>query len=210
MEERRNRDRVVGIQKSVVRPRVGTFMRVHRARPSRATAIALGLLAASASSRGEAAEESAASLHSSPHTEHSTWLVGAKGVQLNIFPEGGESASGAGAGVFVERSLVPGWVEVELSVSLVAIESEAVLPVDILFKKPFHFGAFCPYVALGPTVSIVLEEGTRVFAGGAAVAGFYWWWTDHVGLDVEVDYAILSEEGLQQELTFAAGPTLRF
>ncbi|MGF1510322.1 MAG: hypothetical protein ACFB9M_12555 [Myxococcota bacterium] len=150
------------------------------------------------------------SLHSSPHSEASTWLLGAKAVQLNVFPEEGDGASGGGAGLFVERSVVPGWLEVELSVSVVAIESETLLPVDVLFKKPFHFGPFCPYIALGPTVSIVFEDGTRAFAGGVAVAGFYLWLGDLWGFDVEVDYALLSEEGLQQELTFAAGPTLRF
>lgn len=152
------------------------------------------------------------SMHASPHTAESSWILGAKFVQLNAFPDGGESSSGAGAGVFGESTLIHGWLELELSASIVSIKDETIVPVDVLLKKPFHFGKiFCPYFSLGPTVSFVFEEDeTTPYFGVAAVVGTYLWFNDSFGLDLEIDYAVLDEGELVQEITFAGGPTVRF
>ena len=170
------------------------------------------LLLTAAPDVGDAAESDSASTHKSPHTEETSWLIGIKGVQLSAFPEDGEALFGAGFGAFVERSLIPGWVEVELSASVVRIEAEEawIVPIDLLLKKPFHFGDFCPYIAVGPTVVYVGGEERAWFAGGAAVVGAYLWLNEAWGIDFEVDYAIVDENGIQHELTVAAGPTLRF
>lgn len=169
-----------------------------------------------AGSDGEAtvAELPSDSTHGSPHTEHSTWLLGAKAVQLSLFPASGDTFFGAGAGIFAERTVIPGWLEAEVSVSVVRVAEEDawVIPIDLLLKKPFELGAFCPYGAIGPTLSVVnrAEQGTRAFLGVAVVAGFYLWFGRAIGLDVEIDYAVVAENGVQHELTVAGGPTLRF
>ena len=152
------------------------------------------------------------SVHSSPHTEESNWLLGVKGVQLNAFSDEGASTSGGGVGVFIERTVMPGWFELELSPSVVWVEGGTVVPIDLLLKKPFHLDeSFCPYFALGPTLSLAFkEEATEVGVGAAFVVGAYIWFGEAIGLDVEVDYALLDENGFVQELTFAAGPTFRF
>ena len=158
------------------------------------------------------AESDANTMHRSPHTVESEWVLGAKAVQLSEFPDEGEALFGGGIGVFVERTVLDGWMEVELSGSLVRVDGEEwVIPLDLLLKKPFHFGLFCPYIAVGPTVAFVrAEDETEAFFGAAAVLGAYIWFSESVGVDIEVDYAILAENGVQHELTFAAGPTLRF
>ena len=157
--------------------------------------------------------ETHTTMHRSPHTEHSSWLVGVKGVQLTVVPAAGDTLVGGGAGVFAERTAIEGWLEVELSASFVRVadEDEWIIPVDVLLKKPFHIGAFCPYFAIGPTAAFVKrEEENRVVFGGVAVIGAYYWLGDSFGIDLEVDYAVVSEDGVQHEVTVAAGPTFRF
>lgn len=78
-------------------------------------------------------------------------------------------------------------------------------------QKPFHIGNLNPYFAIGPTMTLVRGgEENRVSFGGAAVVGAYYWFSESWGIDVEVDYALLDEDGAQHELTLAAGPTMRF
>lgn len=155
-----------------------------------------------------------AATHMSPHTEETSWLLGLKGVQLTAIPSEGETLIGGGLGLFAERTAIPGWLEIELSASFVRIESENewIVPIDVLLKKPFHVGSgVCPYLAIGSTVSLVTDgEGLTVGVGGVVVVGTYIWLSDSWGIDVEVDYALLYEEGVQHEVTVAAGPTLRF
>ncbi|MEL6184325.1 MAG: hypothetical protein AAFU79_06855 [Myxococcota bacterium] len=161
-------------------------------------------------------EELKSTMHLSPHTESSSWLVGLKGLQLTEFPPEGESLVGGGVGVFAETTLVHGWLELEGSLSLARVsgveEAAWVVPVDLLVKKPFHSGLFCPYIAVGPTVAFEFldeHEGTETLVGGAVVVGAYIWLSDWAGIDLEVDYAAVANGGVQHELTFAAGPTLR-
>ncbi len=114
--------------------------------------------------------------------------------------------------MFAEGTVIEGWLEIELSASVVRIGSEDkwVIPVDLLLKKPFHIGDVTPYVAIGPTIAFVRGEENIVGVGAAAVVGVYVWLSDSWGIDIELDYALVDEDGAQHELTFAAGPTLRF
>ncbi len=157
------------------------------------------------------AESSGASVHRSPHTEHSAWLVGLKGVYVRAFNSHERALDGGGVAVFAETTIIPGWLETELNVAVVDFEEgAAVVPDDLLFKKPFHIGSFCPYVGVGPSMTIVLEAGGEVLFGFVAAVGAYVWLHDHVGIDVELDYGLVAEDGVEHELTVAAGPTLRF
>ena len=151
-------------------------------------------------------------MHSSHHEEEMNWVFGVKGVQLNTFSNHGENASGAGVGVLIERSVIPRWLEIELSTSTVFIDDHTIIPMDLLLKKPFHFTEnFSPYLAVGPTIAFnVTKKKTEIGIGAAFIVGTYIWFSQYIGLDVEVDYAILEENGLVHELTFAAGPLLRF
>ncbi len=173
-------------------------------------AFAGAVLVASIPAEAQEASE-AKSMHRSPHTEESRWLVGAKAVQLSAF-EDGESEFGGGAGVFVETTVIRGWMELELTASFVGLqEGIFVVPFELLAKKPFHFGNFCPYLAIGPTVEVVSQEGTEVLFGGAVVVGGYYFFSESVGLDVEVGYGLLAGgEHPVHELALAAGPLVRF
>ncbi len=147
-------------------------------------------------------------MNRSPHTEHSSVLFGAKVVQVNEFSEGHE-AHGVGGAIFGETTLVPGWLELELNIAMVRLGEELVLPIDLLLKKPLHFGSICPYVAAGPALSVVFEEERTVHVGGIAVLGAYVFFHRKVGLDLEVEYSVFPADGLIHELTLAFGPVFR-
>lgn len=112
---------------------------------------------------------------------------------------GGEGVHGnLGGGVFLEVTLIPAWLEVELNVQGLASEGGAVMPIELLFKKPFHVRPwFHPFIGLGPTfVPAFLPQETqvRLGGGGAAVAGAYFWLSRHVGIEVEANYNLLYED----------------
>lgn len=158
----------------------------------------------------------AESIHASPHLEHTSWLLGAKLVHFNAWNPGhgdepNETAGGFGGGVMVERTVIEGWLEVELSVAAVSTDEGTAVPIDVLFKKSFELGRFNPYVGVGPSISIDIADGeAHAAAGGAIAAGTYVWFSDHVGLDVDIDYALVSNHGVAQELAFSLGPVIRF
>lgn|GEM_PF-1302233 len=163
-----------------------------------------------------AAPARAETVHASPHLEHTTWIVGARLVQFNAWnPGDGESPSetvnGVGGGLFIERTILDGWLELELSAAGVATGDGTVVPVDVLFKKSFEFGRVNPYVAIGPTISIDVVGGEAETSAGCAFAlGSYVWLSEHVGVDVDIDYALVSKHRTGQELTVSLGPVLRF
>lgn len=165
------------------------------------------------------------SVHRSPHLEHTEWIVGAKAIQFNVWETEKEEATdeepalekdvslhGVGGGLFVERSVFRHLMEVELSVSAIALEGNAVVPIDLLLKKPFHLGPhFNPYVAFGPAVSIDIVDGDADANGGIAFAtGAYYWFDDHFGLDLDFDYTLVFKGDLGHELQIALGPIWRF
>lgn len=90
-------------------------------------------------------------------------------------------------------------------------EGNTIVPIDVLFKKSFELGSFNPYVGVGPSVSIDIEDGeAETSAGCAFAAGTYFWLSDHVGIDFDVEYSLVSKNGTAQDLVIAVGPVLRF
>lgn len=155
-------------------------------------------------------------IHASPHLEHTTWILGAKLVQFNAWNPGdgespNETVTGVGGGLLVERTLVEGWLEIELSASGVATGDGVVVPIDVLFKKSFELGRLNPYFGIGPSISIDIVDGEAEASAGCAFAvGSYIWVSEHVGIDVDLDYALVSNHGAAQELALSVGPVLRF
>jgi len=86
-----------------------------------------------------------------------------------------------------------------------------VVPVDVLFKKSLELGRFNPHVAIGPSISIDVVDGAAETSVGCAFAlGSYIWLSDHVGIDVDLDCALVSKDGVAQELAVSLGPVFRF
>ena len=98
-----------------------------------------------------------------------------------------------------ERVVIPGWLELELTVPVAVSldESSSILfPIDLHLKKPFHpSAAFSPYVALGPAVDIRVRPEMDLAFGVSMAIGTYWWTLSTLGVDLEIDYNVVTEAG---------------
>jgi len=146
-----------------------------------------------------------------------SWVIGVKAAQVTAFEPGhgekhNETVAAFGGGIFVERTIAPWGIDLGLSAVAAADHQRTIAPIDLLVKKAWEPGShWTAYVGAGPTVSIDVEEhGTHAYPGGSVVGGIYVWLSDAVGLDLEIDYALLAEHGVAQELQVAVGPMVRF
>ena len=118
-------------------------------------------------------------------------------------------------GLSYERTLIHEWLEAEISVP-VAIsfgrELHVAMPFDLHLKIPFHPAPeWSPYLAVGPSMDLLLKPETLALFGVSFAAGTYVWFSDQVGLDIELDYNLIVDEGeLVHEFLVASGPVLRF
>lgn len=157
----------------------------------------------------DAGAQTSSTIHKSPHLEHSSWIAGVRVVQFDTF-ETDERVSGLGPGLSLERNVINGWLEVEIALAAIRHEGAWTVPVDFIFKKPFHFGALCPYVGIGLAGSMKTHGETEFHLGASSILGTYWWLTDVVGIDLEIEYNLIPEDGLVQEVVVAIGPAFRF
>ncbi len=115
-------------------------------------------------------------------------------------------------GVFVERVLVPGWLELELELPLrVGPGAQRSLPSAAFLKKPLHPAPrVSPYLGLGPSLEIGLRRHAPVVAGISGVAGTYVWTSPRFGLDLDIGVD-LGFAAQRPELTVivALGPVWR-
>lgn len=158
-----------------------------------------------------ASHASADTVHRSPHTEETEQIVGIMGIQASEFSEG-DSLFGGGFGVFYERTIIEGWLELEINPSILWVEGDRVVGLDVLAKKSFFaHHTTNPYVGLGPGVFVEIgeEETTTRFGISAAVGSYFWPW-EHFGFDLDVVYAAQLTSGVVHELTVQFGPVGRF
>lgn len=147
-------------------------------------------------------------VHKSPHEEDTHRIVGVKAVQLTTMHQG-EVKLGAGGGFALEHSLLHGWLEAEFVSAAIQIDRELLIPIDLILKKPLHFGIFCPYFGGGLAMTVLPSEG-QAFLGGSLVVGSYLWLWGDIGLDIELEYNVLNEDGAVHEIIAGVGPSLRF
>lgn len=117
----------------------------------------------------------------------------------------------AGVSLSYERSLIPGWLELEATVLFAPGEGGLTLPVDLLLKKPFelseHVGLF---VGLGLATEW-FEAGERESAYGLGTqAGGQYWLTPQYGIVLEGEYNLLLQPETVHEVVLATGGALRF
>ncbi|MEM7157477.1 MAG: hypothetical protein AAF799_31820 [Myxococcota bacterium] len=162
-------------------------------------------------------------LHDVAHAEHDVgcplhWhnLVGLKAIGV-VAVEHGEPShveGQGGVGLFYERTLVRGWLELELSANVLITDERrsAHVPLDVLFKKPFHVShVFDPYVGAGAAFTFGVGEDDFFAVGALGTAGSYLWLHPRVGVLAEVDYTALPEpHGWQHEIELSTGPLFRF
>lgn len=162
-------------------------------------------------------------MHDAEHAEHDVgcqlhWhnLFGVKAIVVAAVPhdEPSEVEGQGGFGLLYERTLIRGWLELEVSANALFLADGrgAHLPVDVLLKKPFHFGHIVdPYVGIGAAVTVALGEEQFVAPGVIGTLGAYFWVHPRFGVLGEVDYAAVAEpERWQHEIEVSSGAVFRF
>lgn len=177
------------------------------------------------------------SMHRSPHHEETERIVGLKGayaVEVTRADGRRRALETGGFLLFYEQSLFPDALELEASTGFFVGPRMRFLPVDLLLKKPFHFGVWTPYLAVGPTMSIAWIEASQgepgadvddppgmrasrvreLLLGAAVSAGTYYWLGPRWGLDLDVVYSLLANltepEHPVHELVLSTGIVARF
>ncbi len=157
-----------------------------------------------------AAEEEDAH-HREPMNLFGLKLIGLTAIERADLPHFGENMH-FGAGLFYERALVHGMLDVEVTALVCRGREATVMPLELLVKKPFvPAPALTLYVGVGPTLDVVIVDGEReAFPALMAVAGGYVWANSHLGFDFEVSAGHLFEKNGLSEYVFATGPVARF
>jgi hypothetical protein len=146
------------------------------------------------------------------HEEHHRFVTGVNAIALGAIAHG-HAIGEYGGGGFFEVVAIPGWLEFELGAHyLRTAEKTNVVPIDLLVKKPFHpLPWLNPYVGLGPTFIPAFGNGEKSFhAGLATEAGAYFWVSHRVGISAEINYNLVSESGLVQEVAGLSGVVVGF
>ncbi len=142
-------------------------------------------------------------------TEHH-FITGGKLAVTDTFVSG-HSAVRMGSTVFGEFALIEHALDIELSIGFLPSNGVLSVPIDILAKYPLsitqHLQA---YAGAGPTVEIATGEERGAEFGVAAAGGFYYWFNDSVGFNVEATYATLFARDISQELGGRTGFILDF
>lgn len=161
--------------------------------------------------------ETEASIFRSPHLDHTSLITGVGFAHYNAWNPGfdeepAEQVGAPGVRGFLEINAIEHILEIELSAAGFWDGNKRFVTLDLLAKRSFEFERFNPYVGIGPSLSIdILEEETTTAVGATLGAGGYYWLTDHIGVDVDVAYSLISRgPSTGQELVIAVGPVVRF
>jgi len=125
------------------------------------------------------------------------------------------SSKALGGGLFYERAIAHGMIDVEIGALWFRISHETVMPFELVFKKPFNISdRLTLYVGAGPAIDVIktAHEKTRLVPTINAVSGLYAWFTPLFGVDAEMVFGHLfnPDQKDHQELFLAVGPAFRF
>lgn len=143
--------------------------------------------------------------------DHIHHVVGAKFLVLGELTEN-ETEAYFGPGLVYELTVIPHWLELELSGAAVMTKGEIKFPFDVIVKKPFVVNRVVDlFVGAGAMVNLAVEEDrTRLHPGIIGSMGFFVWLRQQAGIFVEFDYAYVAQDGVSHELEAACGLATRF
>lgn len=150
---------------------------------------------------------------------HASNSAGVKFINLNAFErthgaEGDkmEVSPHFGGTMFYERAFFHHRVEAELNAIVASTEGGVRVPIEAIVKVVFRdpSASLRPFVGAGPALHLLLAEEKDAFFEVAATLGFVYWFSESIGLDVEVDYGMVFEEELVHEVGPSLGPVLKF
>jgi hypothetical protein len=126
-------------------------------------------------------------------------------------PEGDRVLRRVGVEIGLERALLPGWLNVELTVLIAPGTGGLTLPIDLVLKKPFELSRNLEgFIGLGLATEW-FEAGEQAMAYGAASQlGAYYWLEPHIGLAFEGEYNLVVHPETAHEFVLASGAAFRF
>jgi hypothetical protein len=134
-------------------------------------------------------------------------------------PIPGEEAEGeerrvlrrVGVSIGVERVLVPGWLDVEVSVLVAPGSGGLTLPIDLVLKKPFELSPTVEaFIGLGLATEWFEAGESETAYGAASQLGVYYWLDPHFALAFEGEYNLLLSPETEHEVVLASGGAFRF
>ncbi|MCO4764368.1 MAG: hypothetical protein KC502_22850 [Myxococcales bacterium] len=178
-----------------------TYLRYHRRRCHRIAVLALLTSAFTFTGHNVAAATETHAAHDAHRHTLATKVIGLRSVS------GGSTTTFLGQGVVVEREF--DHFELELSWASLHASEGSIVPIDLLVKLPVHVGPHVDlFVGLGPSVH--LRPGHAAAAGAIASTGSWFWFSPHVGMLLEFDYAIVNDRTTTHEIEAAMGVAVRF
>lgn len=144
------------------------------------------------------------------HSEGHSFVISLLGSYQAGFSHGVVHHLGGG-GLAFEAVVVPNWFEIEVSARGMKSAHGVSIPLELLFKIPFHATEeIHPFVGIGPMVSVNRDETLSASFGGLLMGGSYFWVTDGVGFVLEAFYGMADHEGLVHEVGINGGLAFGF
>lgn len=129
--------------------------------------------------------------------------------------EGGEAESEVlrrvGVSLGIERVLIPGWLDAEMSVLFAPGPNGLTLPIDLVLKKPFELGRHVEACIGAGLATEWYEDGQAEVAYGLSTQlGGYYWIDSHWAVVLDGEYNLLLHPETAHELVLASGAAVRF
>lgn len=125
--------------------------------------------------------------------------------------EGNRVLRRVGVSIGIERALVPGWLDAEVSVLLAPGPGGLTLPIDFVLKKPFELSHRLEgFIGLGLATEWLEAGHAETAYGVASQLGAYYWVAPHWALAFEGEYNLLLSPETAHEFVLASGGAFRF
>jgi len=129
--------------------------------------------------------------------------------------EGGEEESEVlrrvGVSIGIERVLIPGWLDVEMSVLVAPGPHGLTLPIDLVLKKPFELSHRLEACIGAGLATEWYEDGKAETAYGLSTQlGGYYWVDPHWAVVLDGEYNLLLHPETAHEFVLASGAAVRF
>lgn len=171
-------------------------------------------------------EHGAASEHGEHDEGHNVISLKLAGLELvvpgvqggAVTPEAGEAGAEesevlrrVGVSIGIERVLIPGWLDAEMSVLFAPGPNGLTLPIDLVLKKPLVLSQHLEACIGAGLATEWYEDGSAESAYGLSTQlGGYYWIDPHWAVVLDAEYNLLLHPETAHELVLASGAAVRF
>jgi hypothetical protein len=146
-----------------------------------------------------------------PGVESGGPITAEEGEADELGEEENEVLRRVGVSIGIERVLIPGWLDAELSVLLAPGPNGLTLPIDLVLKKPFELGPGLEACIGAGLATEWYEDGKAETAYGLSTQlGGYYWVDPHWAIVLDGEYNLLLHPDTAHEVVLASGAAVRF